>query len=385
VRIGFVLPGFSATPDDWCIPALRNLVQHLAVHDEVRVLALRYPGTASRHRIFGADVVALGGGTQRGAGSLDLWWRVLLALAREHGCRPFDLLHAFWATEAGALTAVAGRILRVPTVVSLAGGELVALPRIGYGDQLVAIERAKVGLALRLTTVITAGSRSTLDLARPWLRGRPSGRIRYLPLGVDTEMFRPVTTEKMVGPTRLVHVASLVPVKDQATLLRAVARLKPHETPWSLDVVGAGPLEPSLRALAEDLGVARSVCFRGPIDHGRLPAIYRQADLFVLSSRHEAQGMAALEAAACGLPVVGTRVGIIPEIAPQAAVDVPTEDPAAFGDAIDDLVRDSERRRALGDAARARAVDDFSLARSVERFRQVYCDITRSPGRRHGG
>jgi glycosyltransferase involved in cell wall biosynthesis len=385
VRIGFVLPGFSASADDWCIPALRNLVQHVAMHDEVRVLALRYPGTASRYSVFGADVVALGGGTRRGAGSLDLWRQALQALAREHGRRPFDVLHAFWATEAGALTAVAGRILRVPTVVSLAGGELVALPRIGYGDQLVAVERAKVGLALRLATVVAGGSRSTFDLASPWLRGRPRECNRYLPLGVDTDTFRPLTTEKMVGPTRLVHVASLVPVKDQATLLRAVARLKPAETPWSLDLVGAGPLETGLRALAEDLGVARSVCFRGSIEHDRLPAVYQQADIFVLSSRHEAQGMAVLEAAACGVPVVGTRVGIIPELAPQAAVDVPIEDSAALGDAIDDLVRDPERRRALGDAARARAVEDFSLARSVERFRQVYCDITRSPGRRHGG
>src|SRR5437763_3909471 len=81
MRIGIILPGFSANADDWCIPALRNLVQRLALTDDVRVLALRYPGSSARYTVFGADVIALGGGTCRGVGSANLWRRGIAVIA----------------------------------------------------------------------------------------------------------------------------------------------------------------------------------------------------------------------------------------------------------------------------------------------------------------
>ncbi len=122
------MPGFSAGPDDWCIPALRSLAARLARTDEVRLLTLRYPYRASRYAVDGVEVTALGGGLARGQASLQLWRDALRTLAAEHRRRPFDVLHAFWATESGALTALAGRWLGIPTLVSLAGGELVRMP-----------------------------------------------------------------------------------------------------------------------------------------------------------------------------------------------------------------------------------------------------------------
>src|SRR5579859_7548160 len=144
MRVGLVVPGFSADAQDWCIPALRHLARALAVQDDVRVIAIRYPYRAARYRIEGSDVIAAGGAERRGAAALGVWRRTLEILRAEHRRRPFDVLHAFWATESGLLTAVAGKLLSVPTVVSLAGGELVALPDIGYGDQRSAWERLKV-------------------------------------------------------------------------------------------------------------------------------------------------------------------------------------------------------------------------------------------------
>src|ERR1051326_8589210 len=113
MNIGLVVPGFSADATDWCIPALRHLARTLAARDDVRVLALRYPYSAGRYEIDGAEALAL-------------WRPILQALRFEHARRRFDVLHAFWATESGLLAALAGRILGVPTLVSLAGGELVA-------------------------------------------------------------------------------------------------------------------------------------------------------------------------------------------------------------------------------------------------------------------
>ncbi len=377
MRVGVIVPGFSADADDWCIPALRHLVQQLAATDEVRVLALRYPYRAGRYELFGAQVTALGGAQRRGRRSAEVWRRGLATLATEHRRRPFDVLHAFWAGETGAVAALAGRALGVPAIVSLAGGELVGLHDIGYGGQLALTDRLKTRVSLRLAGVVTAGSRYMLDLMAPQLNGplRSHARLLRLPLGVDLDLFQPGPERSNGDPPHLVHVASLSPVKDQATLLHAAAELKALGQPFVLEIVGAGPLEGELRTLAERLGLTAAVRFQGAVPHDRLPLVYRHGDLFLLSSRHEAQCMAVLEAAACGLAVVGTQVGVVPELAPQAAAMAPPGDPSALASVAAAVLRDQARRRAMGEAARARVVDEFGLAGCVERLRQVYGEV----------
>jgi glycosyltransferase involved in cell wall biosynthesis len=375
VRIGLATPGFSADAGDWCIPALRDLVQRLASTDEVRVLALRYPYGARRYQLFGAEVVALGGGERSRWHSGALWRRALAELGVEHRRLRFDVLHAFWATESGMLTAVAGRLLGVPTVVSLAGGELVGLRDIAYGDQLVALERLKVRVALGMASSITAGSRQLLEQAAPWLRSRPPEQVRWAPLGVDTDRFRPSEEASPGGPHRLIHVASLVPVKDQASLLLAASRLRIRGSTFALEVVGQGPQERGLRALATRLGLDGAVRFRGALPHEELPAVYRPGTAFVLSSRHEAQAMVALEAAASGLPVVGTAVGVVPELAPEAGIAVTVGDASALAEAVANLEDDVTRRCSMGQAARARVEADYELGVCVERFRELYASL----------
>lgn len=370
MNVGLVFPGFSADERDWCIPALRNLVRELAVAEDVRVLALRYPHRAGRYEAFGAQVSALGGATVRRAGSARLWLRALSALAEEHRRRPFDVLHAFWATESGLIAALAGRVLGVPTIVSLAGGELVGLRDIGYGDQLVRSSRLKVRLALRMATAITAGSGQMCAGASA--ARRSTGDVRWLPLGVDTNLFRHGSAERDGGPPRLVHAASLVPVKDQRMLLRAAGLLRARGIAFQLDLAGEGLLDGELRRLAARLRLDGQVHFHGALRHDALPAFYRGAAAFVLTSRHEAQCMAALEAAACGVPAVGTAVGILPELEPGAALTVPVGRAEALAAALAELLEDGRRRRSMAQAARARTAGEFGLATCGERFRAMY-------------
>jgi glycosyltransferase involved in cell wall biosynthesis len=359
-----VVPGFSADRDDWCIPALRHLARGLAeVDDDVRVVAVRYPYRAARYTVEGVDVIAIGGADRRGSGALAVWRRTLEVLRAEHRRRSFDILHAFWATESGLLTAMAGRILRIPTLVSLAGGELVALPDIGYGDQRVAWERLKIRASLRLASAVSAGSRRLLELAE---RHVARQRLHRAPLGVDLDLFHaeqsPASTS---AAAHLVHVGTLTRVKDQATLLRAVRTARQTVAGIRLDIVGDGPLRPDLERLALELGVAPAVRFRGPVDHAALPGVYRAGSAFVVSSRHEAQSMVAVEAAACGIPVVGTCVGVIPELACPDGV-VPVGDADALAAAML-ASRASPARR-----ARARVEAEFGLDACVARFRALY-------------
>ena len=376
MNIGLVVPGFSADATDWCIPALRHLARTLAARDDVRVLALRYPYSAGRYAIDGAEVLSLGGGLAHGAATLELWRTILQALRFEHARRRFDVLHAFWATESGLLAALAGRILGVPTLVSLAGGELVAARDIGYGDQRTAWERLKVAASLRLASGVSAGSRLLQALAERRLRG--SKRVHLAPLGVDVALFSPARTMAPVGvdvalssparadtPSRIVHVGTLTPVKDHATLLHAFSLARQDVPEARLEIVGSGPLAADLRRLSGRLGLDGSVCFRGEVDHAELPSVYRGASACVVSSRHEAQCMVALEAAACGVPLAGTRVGVLPELTSALAA---IGDAPALAAAMTALVRN----RSEPDQVTAHVRANYALEACADGFRALY-------------
>ena len=379
MRIGLVVPGFSGDPADWCIPALRHLVVRLAATADVHIFALRYPDRPGPYGVFGAQVTALGGGDATGVGSARLWQRTVSAIATEHRRRPFDVLHAFWAGEPGFITALLGRTLRIPTVVSIAGGELAGLRDIGYGGLLRRLERVKTRLALRLAGAVTAGSALALASVQPFLPARDTSRARQVPLGVDLAMFAPGRARRNDGPARILHVASLCGVKDQATLLSAAAALRERGYAFQLDVVGTGPLEPDLRSLARCLGLSECIRWRGAVPHDQLPEEYQRAELFVLSSRHEAQGMVALEAAACGVPVVGTAVGVIPELGPAARA-IRVGDAAGLAAGMAELVDDEPSRIESGRAGRERAMAEYSIERCATRFLGLYEEVGAGSG-----
>jgi glycosyltransferase involved in cell wall biosynthesis len=209
---------------------------------------------------------------------------------------------------------------------------------------------------------VSAGSRALVARAETHI---PKKKLHRAPLGVNQELFAPAP-DNHPNDQHVVHVATLTAIKDQATLLRAFARLRQQTDGVTLDVVGDGPLRAELERLAIQLGVADSVCFRGEIDHAALPAAYRAATAFALSSRHEAQGMVALEAAACGVPVVGTRVGVLPEL--TSAV-VPVGADAALTDALAATLDAPPR------TVRERMLAEFGLQTCTDRFRTLYADL----------
>jgi glycosyltransferase involved in cell wall biosynthesis len=203
-----------------------------------------------------------------------------------------------------------------------------------------------------------------------------------VPLGVDLAMFAPGSVPRNGSRPRILHVASLSWVKDQATLLSAAAALRDRGYAFQLDLVGTGPLEPELRSLARCLGLSETICWRGAIPHGQMPRAYQRADLFVLSSRHEAQGMVALEAAACGLPVVGTAVGVIPELRPAARA-IGVGDAGGLADAMAELAEDEPSRIRSGCAARERAVAEYSIELCTTRFLDLYREVGAGSGDGH--
>jgi glycosyltransferase involved in cell wall biosynthesis len=152
-----------------------------------------------------------------------------------------------------------------------------------------------------------------------------------------------------------VHVAGLNRVKDQDLLLRAVALASASELRLTLDVMGGDTLGGHHARLAEELGIADRVTFRGHVAHEDLAAAIDGAALHVLTSHHDAGPLAVLEAAACGVPTVGTRVGHVADFAsltPPAACAVADREPATLAAAILQMLSD-DRRNAFGQSALA--------------------------------
>jgi glycosyltransferase involved in cell wall biosynthesis len=322
LNIGILLPGFSADENDWAIPVQHNLMRELSTQANVRILALRYPHHRENYNLFEAEVTPLGYTHQaRGLRRLQLWAEALFTLRKLHRETPFDILHAMWADETGAIAVWAGKILKIPLVVSVLGGELARVK--GYGLQHSPFSRWLVGQAMQADKVLVACS-----YLEKLVQVRYPAKIERLVLGVDTERFQP--KPDMRKPNHLIHAASLLPVKDQATLLRALARL-PRD--FTLDIVGEGSERPKLETLAKNLKISERLRFCGAVAYPEMPTYFQKASLHVLSSLHEGLGMVTLEAAACGIPTVSTAVGIVPDY-PELGIAVPLGDDAAMAAAI---------------------------------------------------
>lgn len=169
-------------------------------------------------------------------------------------------------------------------------------------------------------------------------------------------------------------VGNLTPKKDHATLLRAAARMRRTTPDLRVVVVGTGPLEPRLRALAAELDLGDGVVFAGFREDAR--RVMGAFDVFVLSSTFEGLPIAMLEAMARGLPVVATGVGGTPEVVDhhRHGLLVEPRAPGPLAEAVEAVLGDASLAARLGEAARRRA-GEFDIRRAVRRMEAVYGEL----------
>ena len=345
MKIALVVPGgVDRTGELRVIPVFLALIERLTRVHEVHVFALRQEANAGRWELHGAAVHNIGDGWTR--------LRAARAIRTEHRRAPFDVVQAIFSGTCGLIAVAAAKSLRLPSLVHIAGGELIALPHIGYGGRLTWRARLREALVLRGANAVTAASAPILaELRTLGIAGR------RVALGVDLQAWPPLAPRRRSGPAaRLVHVASLNHIKDQATLLRALAALVEAGVDFHMDVVGADTLAGAVQRQAADLGLERRVRFVGFKTQRELRPIMASADLLVMTSLHEAGPLVTLEAAVLGVPTVGTAVGHIAEWAPAAALAVPVGDWAALAAALRRVLADEELRLQLAAAAQRRAM-----------------------------
>jgi glycosyltransferase involved in cell wall biosynthesis len=369
MKIALVVPAGVSNEMMFTIPALLWLVRRLAKRHTVKVYALHRSPASIRESVLGAEVLNAGGALRH--------LRTLQAIHAEHRRAPFDVVHSIWAGTVGLVGSLAARRIGRPHLVHLAGGELARLHDIHYGGGLSWRHRCMNRWVLKRAAVVSAASAPIIEAARAF--GASAVRI---PLGVDREVFPPraPVARDTSRPVRLVQVGSLNLIKDQGMLLRAFAQVVSAGRDVELDIVGFDGLNGVIHALAQTLGVASRVRFHGRVDSARVREIVASADIYVLTSLHEAGPLAVLEAAMLGVPTVGTQVGHVSEWAPDAALAGPTGDAAALAANLIRLIDDDSLRLALAAEAQRRA-----LAEDADRTAELFEAHYRAAIAAHGG
>lgn len=238
------------------------------------------------------------------------------------------------------------------------------------GSDVPGYQNSRFGLAYQLTKpwvrriwqdaarVIAVGE-PLRDLA---LLTWPEGRIEVIPNGVDVDRFRPSESPqpKGAGASLLIMVvAQLIERKGLHHLIAALAQLPDSlQGRLRLSLCGTGPCKDALHRQAKEAGLAQQVEFAGLVPYDQVPARLQQADLFVLPSLQEGLPLSLLEAMACGLPVIATKVGGIPELVRDGTngLLVPAGHVGALAEALTRLLADSLERQRMAKAARQEAL-----------------------------
>jgi len=235
----------------------------------------------------------------------------------------------------------------------------------------------------RITQLVSVSSKLAERMAD--VIGVPASRIAVLRNGVDLGRFGAVGRSEArvnlgVKASDLVigTIGRLSEVKDHATLVEAVWLLQQSGVPATTVIVGEGSCRAALEAHIARRGLDGSVRLPGHVSE--VEALLPGFDVFVLSSRSEGLPNSVLEAMACGVPVVSTRVGGVEELVVETVTGVLVEagSPPALARALENLARDAPRRRDMGHAGRERARREFALPVAVARYEELYTKLAAS-------
>jgi N-acetyl-alpha-D-glucosaminyl L-malate synthase BshA len=300
----------------------------------------------------------------------------LVALAHE---QTIDLVHVHYAVPHAASALLAAQTLgaKAPAVVTTLHGTDVTGS--GADPSYAAITQH----AVRACAAITVPSGYLAQKAQAWLSqdGSPAPTIEVVPNFVDTDHFAPAVTRQRgelaalfdggdPATPVLFHVSNFRAVKRVGDLFDVLQRVR-AKLPARLVVVGDGPERASAEQKARELGLSENVRFLG--NQVRFIELLKQADAFMLTSEIESFGLAALEAMSCGVPVLGYRVGGLPEVVNErAGVLVPPFDLDALARATVELFSDGARRDMLAQQARERALATFKREPALDRYETVF-------------
>ncbi len=224
-------------------------------------------------------------------------------------------------------------------------------------------------VAACLPRIITVSERARADIGRNF--GIDSNRFAVVPNGIRTDLFFPLDGVAREKGRIIVTNSSDTPLKGLYHLLKAVAAVGGGRR-IRLVVIGRPKKGGGIERLISRLGIGRQVTFTGRIDHAEYVRQYARAEMAAVPSVYEGFGLPAGEAMACGVPVISTTGGALPEVVGDAGLLVPPADPAALAGAIRTLYDNPALAAELGAAGRRRVNARFTWRRAAELTAAVY-------------
>ncbi len=281
-----------------------------------------------------------------------------------------QILHAHFATEATAKARELSSSCGVPYTFTAHGYDIHRKPPADFRDRAMA--------AGAVVTVSDANADYIVNTFNV-----PRNHLNVISCGVDTDEFCPPANRSLrgnesdedgqqsnppphVGGT-IVCVARFVAVKNLCLLLDACALLCERGVDFRCVIIGDGPLRAELESKRASLKLETIVEMPGAARQDEVLKWWQRAAVGVLSSENEGMPVCLMEAAACGVPVVATHVGGVPELVRDGETGLltPMGDAGALATALERILRDTELRQRMSKAARRRAVEQFSVARQV--------------------
>jgi len=229
-------------------------------------------------------------------------------------------------------------------------------------------------VARTLSRIITVSKSSMNDISRDF--NIPQQRFNIIPNGIDTDLFHPIPEIKREKNRIIVTSSAETPLKGLSYLLEAVAEIYTNRK-IKLVVVGTLKKNGEIERLLTKLGIKECVTFTGCIENDTFVQHYAKAFLAIVPSVYEGFGFPAGEAMACGLPVISTTGGALPEVVGNSGMLVPPANPKALVKAILTLMDHPEQAKRMGHAGFNRVRDYFTWKRAAELTVEAYRETIR--------
>ena len=228
-------------------------------------------------------------------------------------------------------------------------------------------------VASQLDHVVTVSKQSTADISKDF--SIEAKNIHLIYNGIDTEVFKPLRAVKR-DPWQIMAIASAdQPLKGLRYLLLALSQLVQQYPQLSLLLVSKPQEQGETEQLIKRLNLAKHIQFVHGVTTEELVNHYAESSIAIVPSVYEGFGLPAGEAMACGVPLISTNGGALPEVVGDAGVTVATKDPAALAEAIENLLLNADARKRYGKLGRKRIEKNFSWALAAKEMTALYYKI----------
>lgn len=351
------------------IPSLLDLLCRLGVSYDLSIYSFSrltsHPDLASNHPTISYPPPSF-----RNSSLLKILF-FLWRIRKDHAQRAFIATHGFWIMSQGITAVLASKLLDIPSIVSLLGGDTVYFPAIGYGSLRSVAHRKMITWCINNADRVTSLSRFQERMMKA--NGISRDQVSIIPFGVNTTefSFRAKATSRRI---EFIFIGNLNKVKDPCTAIRTFSLLaKNHDC--HLTIAGSDTLDGAVQEYARSLHVYERITWKGKVRHEAIPSLLHSSDFLLLTSLFEGEAVVVMEAFACGVIVAGARVGLLADVGDDD-VTVESGDAEGLADKIERLIAQPEKLQGIRLKNRKLA-EHYSIEWTCSEYGKLYEELVK--------